>query len=67
MITEPTVSVKSVVPVSLARSATEAAERERPGISLSALVRVALARMAGLPEDQYAEPLPFGPKPRQTV
>jgi hypothetical protein len=67
MITERTVRVASSVPVSLAQRAAETIERERPGISMAALVRLALARLAGLPGDEYAEPLPMGPKPKQAA
>jgi hypothetical protein len=65
MTREATVKFQATVPVSLAQRAAEIVERERPGISMSALVRLALARLAGLPGDEYAEPLPMGKRPKQ--
>ena len=67
MITERTVKFQASVPVSLAQRAAESVAHERPGISMSALVRLALARLSGLPGDEYAAPLPKGRKPKQAA
>jgi hypothetical protein len=57
MIDERTTQVNTRIPVDLADRAARAARQARPGLSMSGVIRLALARLAGLP-DEYASPLP---------
>ena len=57
MIDQRTTQVATRIPVDLAASAAKAARQARPGLSMSGVVRLALARLAGLPDD-YADDLP---------
>jgi hypothetical protein len=60
---EPTERVAARVPVSVADRALRAAERSQPGITRSGVVRLALARLAGLANaDDYGRALPVGPR-----
>jgi hypothetical protein len=61
---EPTVYVGTRVPASLVTRALSAARAERPAVSRSGAVRLALARLAGMTDD-YANDLPHGPKERE--
>jgi len=68
MITERTMRVDARLPVDLVASATARARQSRPGLSMSGVVRLALARLAGLP-DEYADALPrtpYGKRPTLT-
>jgi hypothetical protein len=58
----PTVQITNRVPVPL----LDAARAKLPGVGRAALVRVALARLAGLDSDEFVADLPRGPKPRST-
>jgi len=64
MINEPTVKLVARVPASLAARALSMARAERPDVSKSGAVRLALARLAGMPDD-YAAGLSHGPKQRE--
>jgi hypothetical protein len=48
--------MQAVVPDDLADQAIAAAKRERPGVNLSGVIRLALARLAGLPDDRAEIP-----------
>jgi hypothetical protein len=65
MTNEATVRVAATVPVSLAEQAAERAARQWPGITKAGMLRLALARLAGLTGDEYGDPLPIGRKPKQ--
>jgi len=68
MMTERTTRLDAKVPLDLAERAVKAARQVRPGLSMSGVVRLALARLAGLP-DEYADALPrtpYGKRPTLT-
>jgi hypothetical protein len=69
MLTQRTTQATVRLPDDLAERAASAAREQRPGLSMSGVIRLALARLAGLPDD-YAAPLsrvPYGlRKPSQT-
>ena len=60
MTSQPTTQLNVRVPRDLAQRAASAARETRPGLRMSGIVRLALARLAGLPDD-YANPLPRTP------
>jgi hypothetical protein len=61
--TERTVRADTRVPVSLA----EKAQAQLPGLSMSAVIRIALARLAGVDSDAFVSDLPAGRKPRSNT
>lgn len=60
MIDQRTTRVNAKVPLDLAERAASAARNIRPGIGMSGVVRLALARLAGM-SDAYADRLPDTP------
>lgn len=68
MIDQRTTRFTARVPVDLAERAAKAARQARPGISRAGVIRLALARLAGLP-DEYGNALPrtpYGKRPNRT-
>ena len=68
MIDQRTTQINTRIPLDLARSAARTAREARPGLNMSGVVRLALARLAGLP-DEYADALPrtpYGKRPNPT-
>lgn len=60
MLDQRTRQIATRIPVDLAESAARAARQLRPGITMAGVVRLALARLAGMTDD-YADELPRTP------
>jgi hypothetical protein len=47
----PYVQMAAIMPAELAHKAMETARQDQPGITASEVIRLALARLAGMPDD----------------